>query len=123
MTFQLMALIMTGAGCLLGARFIFAGGAVLKEWGLEVTSGALIVCRRIGAIYLGIALMFFLGRDAAPSDLRDAVCLVTGGMIAVLLGLGFFEFLARRVRPGVFAAIAAEAAIAACFVWVWLGGR
>jgi hypothetical protein len=123
MTFQLMALIMTGAACLLGIRFIFAGGSVLKEWGLEVTAGSLIVSRRIGAIYLGIALMFFLGRDAAPSDLRSAVCLVTGGMIAVLSGLGLFEFLSRRVRAGIFTSVVAEAVVAAGFVWVWLGGR
>jgi hypothetical protein len=123
MTFQLMALFMTGAACLLGIRFIFAGDSVLKEWGLEVTAGSLIVCRRIGAIYLGIALMFFLGRDAAASDLRSAVCLVTGGMIAALSGLGLFEFLSRRVRAGIFASVAAEAAIAAGFIWVWWGGR
>jgi len=123
MTFQLMALIMTGAACLLGIRFILAGGSVLKEWGLEVTAGSLIVCRRIGAIYLGIALMFFLGRDAGPSDLRSAVCLVTAGMTAALSGLGLFEFLSRRVRAGIFASVAAEAVVAAGFVWVWWGGR
>ena len=79
MTFQVIALVMTCAGCLLGLRFIFAGGSVLKEWGIEATAGSLILFRRIGAIYLGLALMFFLGRAAAPSDLRSAVCLVTGG--------------------------------------------
>src|SRR5215216_693773 len=102
MTFQVMALIMACAGCLLGVRFIFAGGSVLKEWGFEVTTGSLVVCRRIGAIYLGLALMFFLGRAAAPSDLRSAVCLVTGGAIALLACLGLFEFLARRVSAGIF---------------------
>ncbi len=43
MTFQMMALVMTCAGCLLGGRFIFAGGSVLKEWGVEPTPGAIIV--------------------------------------------------------------------------------
>jgi len=123
MTFQLMALIMTGAACLLGARFIFAGGSVLKEWGLEVTTGALIVCRRIGILYGGIALLFFLGRDAGPSEFRSAACLVTGGVIAALSGLGLFEFLSRRVRAGIFAAVVAEAVVAAGFVWVWIGGK
>ena len=123
MTFQLMALIMTAAGCLLGIRFIFAGGSVLKEWGLDLTAGSLIVCRRIGVLYLGLALMFFLGREAAPSDLRSAVCLVMGGTVAVLAGLGLFEFLSRRVRVGIFSSVVAEAVIAAGFVWVWWSGR
>jgi hypothetical protein len=122
MTFQVIALVMTCAGCLLGVRFIFAGGSVLKEWGIEATAGSLILFRRIGAIYLGLALMF-LGRAAAPSDLRSAVCLVTGGAIALLACLGLFEFLARRVGAGVFRSIVAEAVLAAGFIWVWWGGR
>ena len=79
MTFKIMALVMTFAGCALGVRFIFAGASVLKEWGIEATDGPLVICRRIGALYLGLALMFFLGRTAGPSDLRSAVCLGTGG--------------------------------------------
>ena len=123
MTFQVMALIVTCAGCLLGLRFIFAGGSVVKEWGIEATAGSLILFRRIGAIYLGLALMFFLGRAAAPSDLRSAVCLVTGGAIALLACLGLFDFLSRRVSAGVFRSVVGEAALAAGFVWVWWGGR
>lgn len=123
MTFQIMALIMTVAGFLLGLRFIFAGGSVLKEWGIEVTAGSLVVFRRIGAIYLGLALMFFLGRAAGPSDLRSAVCLVTGGVIALLACLGLFEFLARRASVGIFRSVVAEAVLAVGFVWVWWGGR
>jgi hypothetical protein len=123
MSFQVMALIMTCAGCLLGARFVLAGGSVLKEWGIEETAGSLVVSRRMGAIYFGLALMFFLGRAAAPSDFRSAVCLVTGGAIALLACLGLFEFLARRVGAGIFRSVVAEAALAAGFVWVWWAGR
>jgi hypothetical protein len=123
MTFQIMALIMTCAGCFLGLRFIFAGGSVLKEWGVEATAGSLILFRRIGAMYLALALMFFLGRAAAASDLRSAVCLVMGGAIALLAGLGLFEYLARRVGAGVFRSVVGEAVLAAGFVWVWWGGQ
>lgn len=122
MTFQIMAYIMTGAGCLLGLRFIFDGGGVLKEWGVEVTAGALILGRRLGVMYLGLALMFFLGRNAGPSDVRSAVCLVMASTIAVLALLGLFEFLARRASAGIFRSAAAEAVLAAAFVWVWWGG-
>ena len=123
MTFQIIALIMTCAGCLLGGRFIFAGRSVLKEWGIEATAGSLVVSRRLGAIYLGLALMFFLGRAASPSDLRSAACLVTGGAIALLACLGLFELQAGRVSSGIFRSVVAEAVLAAGFVWVWWGGR
>ena len=123
MTFQIIALIMTCAACVLGARFIFAGGSVLKEWGVEATAGSIVLFRRMGAIYLGLALMFFLGRAAAPSDLRSAACLVTGGVIALLACLGLFDFLARRVGAGVFRSVVAETVFAAGFFWVWWVGR
>lgn len=122
MTFRIMAYIMTGAACLLGLRFIFAGGGVLKEWGIEATVGALVMFRRLGVIYLGLALMFFLGRNAAPSDVRSAVCLVMGGAVAVLACLGISDFLARRANAGIFRSIAGEAVLAVAFGWVWWGG-
>ena len=123
MTFRVLALIMTCAGCLLGLRFIFAGGSVLKEWGIEATAGSLVVSRRIGAIYFGLALMFFLGRAAPPSDVRLAVCVVTGGTIVLLACLGLCEFLARRASAGILRSVVGEVVLAAAFVWVWWAGR
>jgi hypothetical protein len=113
---------MTAAACLLALRFIFSGGGVLKEWGIEVTAVDLILSRRLGVIYLGLALMFFLGRNAAPSDFRSAVCLVMGGAVAVLAFLVLFEFLARRASAGIFRSVVDEALLAAAFVWVRWGG-
>jgi len=122
MSFHIMAWIMTAAACVLGLRFIFAGGGVLREWGLEPTTGALILFRRLGALYLGLALMFFLGRNAGPSDFRSAVCLVMGGTVAVLAALGLLEFLAKRASAGIFRSVAGEAVLAAAFVWLWWAG-
>lgn len=96
---------------------------MLHEWGLESTTGALILFRRIGAMYLGLALMFFLGRTAAPSDIRSAVCLVMGGTSELLACLGLSEFLARRVSAGIFRSVFAEAVLGAGFFWVWWGGQ
>ena len=123
MTFKIMAFVTAFGGCLLGLRFIFAGASVLKEWGIEATDGPLVICRRIGALYLGLALMFFLGRTAAPSDLRSAVCLGVGGAIALLACLGLFEFWAGRVRSGIIVPAIVEAVLAAGFAWAWWGGR
>ncbi len=121
--FEIVAYVMTVAGCLLGLRFIFAGASVLKEWGIEATNGPLVICRRIGALYLGLALMFFLGRTAAPSDLRSAVCLGMGGATALLAGLGLFELRAGRVTSGIIVPSIVETVLAAGFAWTWWGGR
>jgi hypothetical protein len=118
-----MAFVMTFGGCVLGLRFIFAGASVLKEWGIEATDGPLVICRRIGALYLGLALMFFLGRTAGPSDLRSAVCLGTGGAIALLACLGVFELWAGRVTSGIIVPTIVETVLAAGFAWAWWAGR
>jgi len=123
MTFKIMAFVMTLGGCVLGLRFIFAGASVLREWGIEATDGPLVMCRRIGALYLGLALMFFLGRSAAPSDLRSAVCLGVGGASALLACLGLFERWAGRVSGGIIVPAIVELVLAAGFVWAWWGGR
>jgi hypothetical protein len=123
MTFKIMAFVMTFAGGVLGLRFIFAGASVLKEWGIEAAAGPLVICRRLGALYLGIALMFFFGRNAAPSGLRSAVCLGMDGAIALLAGLRLFERWAGRVSSGVIVPAIVEIVLAAGFAWTWWGGR
>ena len=123
MTFKIMAYVTTIAGCILGLRFIFAGASVLEQWGIEATDGSLIVSRRIGALYLGLALMFFLGRTADPSELRSAVCLGIGGAIALLACLGLFELWAGRVSSGIIVPVIVETVLAAGFAWAWWEGR
>ncbi|MFT3772606.1 MAG: hypothetical protein QM820_45020 [Minicystis sp.] len=123
MTFKIMAYVMTIGGSILGLRFIFAGASLLKEWNIEVTDGPLVICRRLGALYLGLALMFFLGRAAPPSDLRSAVCLGVGGGSAMLACLGLFELSAGRVGSGIIVPAIVEVVLAAGFAWAWWAGR
>ncbi len=113
---------MTVACIVLGARFFAFGGGVLKEWGLESTTGALILFRRMGVMYFGLAAAFFLGRTAGPSEIRSAVCLILGGTALLLAGLGVYEFLARRATAGIFRSAVAEAVLGAAFIWVGLVG-
>lgn len=123
MTFQTMSYVMTLAGSLLGLRFLFAGASVLRQWGLEVTDGPLVMGRRIGALYLGLALLFFLGREAPPSGLRSAVCLGVGAASALLAGLGLFELRAGRVTAGIVTPVVVEAVLAAALIRVGWAGR
>src|SRR3954464_13724754 len=122
MTFKIMAYVMTVAGCVLGLRFIFAGASLLKEWGIQATDGPLVICRRLGAVYLGLALLFFLGRTAAPSDLRSAVCLGVGGASGGPACLGLFERRAGRVTSGIVGPAIGEAALTSGFDWAGWGG-
>ena len=123
MTFKNMAYLMAVGCSVLGLRFIFAGASLLNEWGIPVTDGPLIICRRLGVLYLGLAVMFFMGRTAPPSELRSAVCLGLGGASALLACLGLFELWAGRVTSGIVVSAIIEVVLAAGFAWVWRLGR
>lgn len=123
MTFEILALITTGAGTLLGLGFLFAGRFMLKQWGLDATDASLVMCRRMGAVYLGIALLFFLGRSAGPSELRSAVCAGLGIAIGLLACLGLFELMSRRVSKGILVSTVVETLLSTSFFWVLWGQR
>lgn len=119
MTFEILALITTGAGTLLGLGFMFAGPFMLEQWGLDATDAAFVMCRRIGALYLGLALLFFLGRSASPSELRSAVCAGLGVAVGLLACLGVFELKSGRVSKGILVSVVVETLLSASFFWVW----
>lgn len=123
MTFEILALITTGAGTLLGLGFLFAGRFMLKQWGLDATDASLVMCRRMGAVYLGLALLFFLGRSAGPSELRSAVCAGLGIAIGLLACLGLFELMSRRVSKGILVSTVVETLLSTSFFWVLWGQR
>ena len=123
MTFKILAYVMMIGGSILGLRFLFFGAAVLEQWGLAGNESAVFMCRRYGALYLGLVVLFFLGRNAAPSDLRSAVCLGIGGAIGLLACHGLLEFAAGRVTSGILVPALVEALVAAGFVWAWWDGR
>lgn len=118
-----MAYVTGIAGVLLGVRFIVFGASVAKQWGIDPTSGVIVFERRLGALYLGLGILFFLGRDAAPSTLRSAVCLGVGAASAMLAGLGLFELAAKRVTSGIIVPAIIEIVLAAGFGWAWWNGR
>jgi hypothetical protein len=121
-TFEIMAYVIAVAGAGLGIRFIFFGSSVLGEWNLDPTDGALLMCRRYGLLYLGLAIMFLLGRNAPPSDLRSAVCVGIGAGTALLAANGFWELRAGRVSRGIIGPAVVEAVVAAGFAWAFWNG-
>jgi len=55
MSFHALAIVTCMAALLLGAGWLFAGRLMLQRWRIEPSAGALLVGRRIGAVYLGVA--------------------------------------------------------------------
>ena len=115
MRFDLLALATSLITFVLGMGWLFKGTLLLKRWAIEPNAVGLLIGRRIGVIYLSLSLIFFLARSAPPSDARSA--LSAGALVActLLAALGWFEFKARRVGPGILVSVTAELMLSAGF--------
>ena len=115
MSFNVAAMATAIAGFVLGLGWLFAGHLLLKRWGIEATPLALLVGRRLGAAYLGIALLLFLGRSAPPSELRFAITVAMFTALTLLAILGLFEFKAKRAGKGILVSVVIEVVLAGGF--------
>lgn len=118
MTFTIVSTIAAVATILLGIGFLFSSSFMLDQWGLTHGPPTVFLSRRIGAIYLGLAVMFIVGRNAPPSRLRDAICIGLAIALALLALTGIIERTAKRVSAGIAVSIVVEFFLAASFAWV-----
>ena len=108
MTFQTLSLVTSIAALLLGAGWFAAGRLMLQRWRIEPSVGALLVGRRIGVIYLGVALLFFLVRSIESPELITIVSTFAVLANALLAGLGLYEYRARRAGPAILVSVTFE---------------
>ena len=122
MTFHTLALVTSIAALLLGAGWLAAGRFMLQRWRIEPSVGALLVGRRIGVIYLGVALLFFLARSIESPELITIVSTFAALANALLAGLGVYEYRARRAGPAILVSVAFELALVVGFGRLLLTG-
>lgn len=108
MSFYFLCLVGMVATLLLALGWLFLGGAMIKRWGAQPTEIALVLGRRIGGIYLGLSLLYFLVRGSQSAEVVLAVSTVTVVVTAVLAGLGVFDYLRGRVGPAIIISVALE---------------
>ncbi len=120
MSFYTLSIITAIAGLLLGLGWLFAGSKLFKRWGINAHLDGLLVGRRLGAVYLGISVILFLGRSAPSSDLRTALCIGMLMSMLMLALLGLYEFRARRANALILVSVALELFLAAGFVGILL---
>jgi len=108
MSFHTLSLVTCLAALLLGVGWLFAGRLMLQRWRIEPGVGALLVGRRIGAVYLGVALLCFLVRSTTSAELITSVSLFAVLVNALLAGLGLYEYRARRAGPAILVSVTVE---------------
>jgi hypothetical protein len=114
--FKTMAVITGIVTLVLGVGYLFAGALVLGRWQLEPTDSVLLVARRIGGVYLGLSLMYFLARSAPVSVARTALSAGTAVALSFLVVLGVYEFTAGHAGSGILVTAAIEFLLALGFI-------
>jgi len=103
---------------ILAMTWMFSPLYFLSEWGVELSTAAGLVGRRAAALYAGIAVMFFMARNAAPSTTRTALIYGMITSCTMLALLGVYEFATGHATSGILAATFIEVALVLAFLYV-----
>ena len=115
MSFAAIATVTAVAAFLLAIGWLFFGHLMIRRWGREPNEIALVIGRRIGGVYLSIALMFAYVRTTGVPEMISTFS--TFGMVAnvILAALGTGEYLKGRVGRAMLVSVALEIFLALAF--------
>lgn len=123
MTFKTTAVITSVVTFVLGAGYLVAGRLLIGRWQIEPTESVLLFGRRIGALYLGLAVIFFLVRSVGASTERSALSIGAAVTCSLLALLGIYEFSGGRAGAGILASVAVESLLALAYIRLLLIDR
>jgi hypothetical protein len=123
MSFRSIAVITGVVTLVLGAGYLLAGTLLVRRWRIEPTESVLLLGRRIGALYLGLAVIFFFARSAPVSVARTALCAGTAVACLLLALLGVYERAAGRAGPAILASVAIEFLLGVGYIWILVSER
>jgi hypothetical protein len=123
MSFKITAVITAIVTFVLGVVYLFAGSLAIGRWQIEPTESLLLFGRRLGALYLGLSIIFFLVRSATASDVRSALSIGTVVVCSLLAFLGIYEFSAGHAGPAILFSAAIESFLALCYIRIILAER
>jgi hypothetical protein len=116
MTFRTIAVITAIVTFALGVGYLFFGALVVGRWQIQPTDGVLILGRRMGALYLGLSVIYFLARSAPVSAVRTALSIGTSVALILLVLLGVYELTVGHVGPGILVSVTIEFLLAIGFI-------
>ncbi len=118
MKFKTLAIITAIVALVLGLAYLFAGAIMISRWQIEPSVGILLLSKRIGCVYLGLSIMYFLSRSAPFSSSRTALSAGSAVALSLLAILGIYERTVGHAGPGILISVILEALIALGFISV-----
>jgi hypothetical protein len=123
MSFKTMAVTTAVILFVLGLGYFFFGAVIVGRWQVEPTQSVILLARRIGCLYLGLSVIFFLARSAPKSLIRTALSAGTVVVTLLLAGTGVYEFAAGHAAGGILASAAIEFLLGVGYIWILISER
>jgi hypothetical protein len=115
LSFRHVAIVASGICLLLALVWLLAPQLILWLWQIGDPPPALVMARRGGALFLGLAAMLFLARNAESSPTRRAISIGLCLACATLAMLGLGEWIAGDAGVGIGLAAFFEFLLSASF--------
>jgi hypothetical protein len=93
----------------------FVPATFVMLYGASADTGAAFMGRRASSLFLGLAVIFWLAREAPRSTLRDAICYGAAVAFGGAAVTGLWSFLAGTSGLQMILSAAGEAGLAALF--------
>ncbi len=123
MSFKTLAVTTAIIAFLLGLGYLLFGSIIVGRWQIQPTESVLLLGRRLAALYIGLAVIFFLARSAPVSAVRTSLCIGAAVALSMLALLGICELLLGHVGYGILASVAIESLLAIGYIGILLTGR
>lgn len=123
MSFKTLAVITAVVTFALAVGYLFAGALLVGRWGIEATESVLLLGRRMGALYLGLAVIFYLARSVPASAARTALCAGAAVTTSLLAVLGIYERSVGHAGPAILASVALELLLAVGYIGIFFAER
>lgn len=105
------------------ACLLLSPGLIYWLFGIPGHSSADLLAKRAAMLFLGLAVLSFVGRDAPPSNLRRTVVIALSTTLVGLIGVGVYEFMTGTAGAGIWCAIAGETVFLGLYLNVLFRGR
>jgi hypothetical protein len=101
---------------ILGIGYLLFGSLIIGRWQIEATQSVLLLGRRMGSLYLGLSIIFFLSRTLAISEIRKNLCIGAAVTLSLLALLGIYEFSTGSAGAGILVSAVIEALLAIGYI-------
>lgn len=123
MKFKNIAIVTSITAFVLGIGYLFLGSIIIGRWQIEPTNDVLLLGRRMGILYIGLSIIFFLSKSLNLSKTRTALSIGAASTLSLLAIMGIYEYSMGRVGDGILASVFIESLLSIGFIIILVKDR